>query len=716
MYIAHKRDDGKLQPLKDHLIGVAESAAGFAAVFDAADHAWAAGLIHDAGKYSRKGQQRMMDPDHVAKVDHSTAGAKIALEILRDRMLAECAAGHHGGLMDMGSKFSAEGDGTLLGRCRKQMNGAMSYDAFFQEMSDFSLQSKPPLWLLKQQTPFRFQFYTRMLFSCLVDADFLDTESFFEPARKEIRKSEDHIPEMEQLIRTYIQPWLKNPQNAINRQRSNILQTCLDAASQPPGLYSLTVPTGGGKTVSSLAFAAAHANYNHQKRIIYVIPYTSIIEQNAEVFRQIVGEERVLEHHHLVDYTGTEDSENEADRRKMLATENWNAPVVVTTAVQFFESLFSNKNSRCRKLHNIANSVIIFDEAQMLPLHYLQACVCAIAELVLNYHVTAVLCTATQPSLNKLFQAYDSSLIPKEIFRNAEAARPVFQRVTYTTESLADTDCLASKLSEKKQVLCIVNRRKTAQELFQKLPENSRFHLSTLMTAEHRSEILEQVRERLKSGQPCHLVSTSLIEAGVDIDFQEVWREIAGLDSIIQAAGRCNREGKRDVSASVVTVFSLGNRPPRSMEMNVKAAEMVMEKSRELDSAASIKTYYDYLLWMLQDRIDQSGIMKLCGEMAFESIAERFHLIDSETKTVYIPTETNEALLDELAHGRVNRAIMRKLAKNAVNIYPWEFEELRKAGKVKDVMENAAILADKSAYSSERGLILQFGGGDALWI
>lgn len=480
MYIGHKSDDGRIQALKEHLEGVASRAGAFAAPFFGQAHAQRTGILHDAGKYSEAGQKRMNDPKNTAKVDHATAGARIAQAQLRDAYGAVAIAGHHGGMPDLGNKLSGEGDGTLCGRIQKDLSGKLDASAFWQENKiekDGGVVF--PEWLQKEHIPFSHQFYTRMLFSCLVDADFLDTEAFMKKGEKpeELRGHyvalKDLKPRFDQSI-AELKEKSKKAKKEINGKRNEILNDCLEAGAGKPGLYSLTVPTGGGKTISSLAFAMAHAKQNDMKRIIYVIPYTSIIEQNAKVFREILGDENVIEHHSGIQVDEDEKNtmeENEVLRRKMLATENWDAPVIVTTAVQFFDSLFSNKPSKCRKLHNIADSVIIFDEAQMIPLAYLKPCVCAIGELVRHYHATAVLCTATQPSLNRMFSEYDKNLTVHEICHDVAELQMFFRRVRFEDAGQMDLDGVTEAMTRQNQVLCIVNKKKSAQELFYKLPK-----------------------------------------------------------------------------------------------------------------------------------------------------------------------------------------------------------------------------------------------------
>ena len=713
MYIGHKKDQNAYQALSEHLMDVSKLAGLFGLSFGAGEHAMRVGILHDAGKYSPAAQKRMADPEHTAKVDHSTAGAKIALEHCRDGAGALAIAGHHGGMPDIGGRMASDGDGTLLGRIKKDLSGPYDYTAFWRE-NTVDKRDLTPRWL-RQANPFAGQFYTRMLFSCLVDADFLDTEQFMRGETP--RGGFDDISIILGRLKHYIQPWIDNPTTEINQKRCAILSDCLRAGEDQRGLYTLTVPTGGGKTISSLAFALTHAVKNGLERIIYVIPYTSIIEQNAAVFKNVLGEENVIEHHSSVEFDVDGDIEKPEVMRRMLATENWDAPVIVTTAVQFFESLFSNKPSRCRKLHNIANSVIIFDEAQMLPLSYLKPCISAIAELVRHYRATAVLCTATQPSLGRLFRDYDESIAGREICENISELQSFFRRVHFVRKGSMDCETLAQSIEQKLQILCIVNTRKTAQEVYAMLPEEGSYHLSTRMTPEHRSGVLDEIRTRLRDGLVCRVVSTSLIEAGVDVDFPEVWREMAGLDSILQAAGRCNREGRRNASESEVVMFTLPGGVPKGIQPNAVAAEIAMENTEYIDESPVIRRYFEQLYWQKGDQaLDTEEMMKLCTRPNMKSIAEKFHLIESNTKTIYIPTEANAEDIRLLQMGVLSRSLMRRLGRSAVSVYPWDWKKLLDAGIIKEVTENTAVLEDRSAYDPACGLKMDREPGQGLWI
>ncbi|MDO4548279.1 MAG: CRISPR-associated helicase Cas3' [Clostridia bacterium] len=711
-YIGHKRDDGKAQPLRDHLYGVARLAEDFARPFSAGGHAALTGDLHDVGKYGSDAQARMKDPKRVKKVDHSTAGVQQAFA-RRDVLMAFAIAGHHGGMPDMGSRASTSGDGTLMGRVLKQI--PRDYATGMKEIS--LPDASTPAWLdLKDR--YAMSFYTRMLFSCLVDADFLDTEAFMRPDAPE-RGGGDGMEALFNRLMDKTAKWA-NPSKAINKKRCDILAQCLAAGQMPCGLYSLTVPTGGGKTVSSLAFALAHALYHGKSRIIYVIPYTSIIDQNAAIFSDILGENNVISHHSAIDMPDDPlDAQEESEKRRRLASENWDAPIVVTTAVQFFESLHASRPGKCRKLHNIANSVVIFDEAQMIPVKYLKPCVAAIAQLVRNYDVTAVLCTATQPYLKELFARFAPDMTAHEICADVEDMFEFFKRVSFQMEGEIGETELAARISAASQVLCIVNTRARARRIYDLLPPESRFHLSTLMTARHRKKILGRIRDRLNEGKTCRVVSTSLIEAGVDIDFPTVWREKAGLDSIIQAAGRCNREAENSPGESVVHVFSCPGAAPLMFRQNIDASDVAMSAGYSIDDPACVEMYFKSLYKFKGDSIDQKKILEKCENMEFRTVANEFKLIDENTMAIYIPDATDEknvAALNALRHGEYTRETLRRLATSAVNVYESHLIALLSAGKLECTADGFYILSDMESYNYETGLSLQSDPGSGIWI
>ncbi|MCF6179678.1 MAG: CRISPR-associated helicase Cas3', partial [Geopsychrobacter sp.] len=545
-FYAHSTDNpdkSDWQLLEDHLRGVAQLAAEFAAVFGAGEWGRAAGLLHDAGKATGAFQARLEGSSK--RVDHSSFGAQLAKEDAGrlGLLLSYAIVGHHGGLPDGGAQETE-----LHYRLKY---GKVPEDVVKLPVTELSSELLPPFKFLtkesRQHAGFSLGFFARMVFSCLVDADFLDTEKFCSPERTEQRPTaKNSQPDsLKKALDSYLAKLVQKAEpTPLNLIRQDILAQCRRKAELLPQIFSLTVPTGGGKTLSSLSFALNHAVKNGLRRIIYAIPFTSIIEQNAKVFQDIFGREQVLEHH--CNFKEKDEPEEAAyNRQRGLAIENWDAPLVVTTNVQLFESLFSNKPSRCRKLHNIAGSVIVLDEAQAIPTEYLEPCLEALRELVEHYGCTVVLCTATQPALDDKSKL--RSALP-EITEIIDAPQELYEKLRRTqvqfVGKLANED-LAARVDVEEQVLCIVSTKPQARALFEQLqtPEGA-FHLSTNMYPEHRRRVLEQIRKQLKQSMPCRVISTTLVEAGVDLDFPVVYRAMAGLDSIAQAAGRCNREGK----------------------------------------------------------------------------------------------------------------------------------------------------------------------------
>lgn len=711
-YVAHINKNGSKQFLIEHLLGTSNLSAKFAAVFGMENIGKCIGLYHDIGKYSNGFQNRILFDG--PKVDHSSAGA---IEMKKTFPIgAFCIAGHHSGLMNLGSnKFLVEG--TLCNRFNKKLIGNLDYSAFKEEnrlIIDTKCLHQQAREFYGQNT-FSCMFLIRMLFSCLVDADFLDTESFMSCDGK-VRNGFDDLSTLYERYTKHVAKF-KAAKSCIHSKRNEINEECLEAASGTESIYSLTVPTGGGKTIASLGFALKHAVMHKKSRIIYVIPFTSIIEQTADVFKEIVGSKNVVEHHMNVDYDKDEQLTDVDIERAKLATENWDAPIIVTTNVQFFESLFANKVSRCRKLHNIANSVIIFDEAQMLPNDFLKPCVHAIDELVAKYKVTAVLCTATQPSLDKLFP---TNVAIKEICKDVEGLYNFFRRVRYQQDEYDSIESLAAEINSQQKVLCIVNSKKTAQALFDKLDQKNCFHLSTFMCPQHRREELKKIREILKNDTdnalPCKVIATSLVEAGVDLDFPVVYRELAGLDNIIQAAGRCNREGKNSWEDSVVHIFKLaadGAKYPSFLKLPIEVTESIRTRHEDIASVEAIKDYFDELHILKGDRLDVKNIISRSGkDFPFKDIARDFVLIDNEGKNIFIPCdEESKILLQRLRNGERNRELLRAVGQYTVNVYPNQFDKLRGQGALDIIDDNIAVLIDTEKYDMQKGLIVNIEDG-----
>lgn len=720
-YYAHSlenADKSRWQPLKDHLVAVAEQARSFASTFGAAEFGWAAGSLHDAGKATREFQLRLEDPR--LRVDHSSAGARIAAARYGPlgRIIAYVVAGHHSGIPDGGDKAA---EGSLAYRLStKEVPDCSAY------ASKLELPPQLPRLTIRPQPDhpgFSVAFFTRMVFSCLVDADFLDTERFMDSRKSMMRAGAPDIVALQARLGRYLRQKTANaPSTHVNRMRAQVLQDCLAAAQNKPGLFTLTVPTGGGKTLSSFAFALSHAALYGLERVIYVIPFTSIIEQNAAVFREAVGADAVLEHHSNV-IRHEEDETSELTRRLELAEENWDMPLVVTTNVQFFESLFSNKSSRCRKLHNVAKSVIILDEAQMLPVELLEPCVGALTELVRNYGATVVLCSATQPALDGLFP---KGINAKEIVQDPVALYDALKRVVVSNRGKLRNDELVVEVLRHRQALCIVNTRAHARELFERLGgDEGHYHLSAAMCPVHRAQRLGEIRERLRSDKPCRVISTQLVEAGVDVDFPVVIRAIAGIDSIAQAAGRCNREGLRD-RGDVLVFWPAGGEGMGHVwfKRTASIAAPIVEGWYDPLALEAVERYFRDLYFYEGARLDARGIMERLEAGAkslnfpFEEVARLFRVIGEDTFSIVIPFDDEcKRLLAQAKSNGIDRTLARRIQPYTVSVHVWEYKQLCDSGALENVA-GLEMLRDVSLYDSRYGLnvIGSKERGDECWI
>jgi CRISPR-associated endonuclease/helicase Cas3 len=704
-----------LHPLEEHLREVARLARGFADPFGNGDWAGLAGLWHDLGKYKpdfqeyirdRSGYERdEADEGGPGKVDHTAAGAIHAIERLKGagRALAYLIAGHHSGLPDW-MKEEATGRG-LEERLQERRH------------LEESLQGGAPVTILettvpttspcgKQIDPEHCHLWIRLLFSCLVDADFLDTEAFMDPEKAGHRPSGADLEDLRAKYDAYMATKQSSASDTpVNRLRRQILEDCRNGAEMEPGFFSLTVPTGGGKTLASMGFALDHAIRHGKRRVVVAIPYTSIIEQTAETLRDVFGDDAVLEHHSNLD------SDRETPRSK-LATENWDAPIVVTTNVQLFESLFAARTSACRKLHNLVDSVVILDEAQMLPPEFLKPVLSGLRGLVENFGTSVVLCTATQPALEGWIGGpaaphgqggFQGLAGIRELMSDRDELSRRLRRVRLVHHPKGDQPStwkeIASELESHLRVLCIVNTRKDCRELHGLLPKGT-IHLSALMCGEHRSRVISEIKGHLGRDDSIRVVSTQLVEAGVDLDFPVVYRAMAGLDSIAQAAGRCNREGSiPDGGLGEVVVFLPPKPAPIGLlrkgedagkEMFRVAAEAVAELSPE-----AFHRYFQILFRKLD--FDQKGIMALLAngdawrfQIQFRTAAQRFKLIDDAAQTaviVWFETKrfNSRVLLEDLRRFGPNRKLMRRLQRCTVNVPERGWKALLDQGSISEV-------------------------------
>lgn len=723
------------QTLEEHSKGVAELASEFASVFDSAPYARLLGAYHDAGKSRpsfqnyllrenglRHGEER--NQNHV----HSSVGALFLKNNLKGfgAFLAYAVAGHHSGLGNWC------GEKSLKERWEHDKEHLLEFSVkqwLEEERKVYPLPSGivlPSWWKGRKED---LSFWIRMLFSCLVDADFLDTERFLDMQKSEERKGYASLEELSVLFDRKIYEWelrAKEKKNRINEIRHEIRLACERAAEWSPGFFSLTVPTGGGKTFSSTAFAFHHAKKHGMRRIIYVIPYTSIIEQTADELSRFLGRENVLEHHCNLEFCKYDSTEKES--RWRLSSENWDAPVVVTTAVQFFESLYGNKASVCRKLHNIAGSVVILDEVQLLPPSLLLPIAESIYQLGRNYGCSVVLSTATQTSLGKIPPLNKESIreiipLEMELYRKLKRTRielpqPNGPRMTW--------ESVAEELRRSPQVLCIVNTRRDAKELYQAMPEGT-LHLSASMCGQHRSKVIQEIRKRLKQGLEVRVVSTQLIEAGVDVDFPIVYRAYTGLPSLVQSAGRCNREGGRTEGRVVVFM------PPRpSPKGELRWYEdtltdmLASNFGLDVDSREVFPEFYQ----RFYDR--QHDLGKAFNELLardaayaqfqFSEAAEKFRMIDPagsvglivdfQEKDAKGNVKGDKELLALLRKIGPTKELMRKLQRYTVSIPRGFFDKLVNLGGVVEGYPGSDVYVQGcgSLYDEETGLDMNWDG------
>jgi CRISPR-associated endonuclease/helicase Cas3 len=707
--------------LDDHLRGTAEKASQFASIFDSAEWGYAAGISHDLGKSPQNWQKYLCKKsgfdEHAhlenisGKMEHSAPGAKYIEEIWGKRIsaiLSYCIAGHHTGLPDwIGTQ------GALTYRLQNtKIEGIPDY---IKEL----INHVPPKTLPRsfERKGLDLSLWIRMLFSCLSDADFLDTERYMNIDQHQNRSRYLSVNILLELFNNHMTKMkTEAPSSIINQVRESVLNDCRNSAMRKPGFFSLTVPTGGGKTLSSMAFALEHSVRFKKDRVIYVIPYTSIIEQNADVFRNVFGADQVVEHHSNI-------NDQDLTAKSRLAAENWDAPIIVTTSVQFFESLFAVKTSRTRKLHNICNSVVILDEAQLVPVEFLTPILRTMELLVKFYKVTFVICTATQPAFEKRDDSPDFPGIPKnsigEIINDVPSLYKTLKRVKIEIPDDLTSVCtwneIAQELKLFESVLCIVSERKSCKELFHLMPEGT-YHLSALMCAQHRSEIITKIKSDLKFKRPVRVISTQLVEAGVDLDFPVVYRAIAGLDSIAQAAGRCNREGLLNVEDKLgkVVVFVPQKKAPSGFLR--KAAEtttrLLSQGLPDPIDQCVFPCFFSELYWKANN-LDRKRILDLLKPeesesgiaIQFRTAADAFNLIDdSMQRSVLIPFGEGKELIQHLKEQGPVRNLIRKLQRYTVNVYENDFNELLNRGSLEEVSIGFFALLCEVEYDSNTGL------------
>ncbi len=742
-YYAHSANtQGHWHRLAEHLASVARSARQFTddgcpLLSDAAH--WT-GLLHDLGKYRVEFQQYLRsERDGSTETHHAVYGAALAFQ--RGWLgPAFAIAGHHAGLHDHNQLQS------LIQDPKYQTNHRVALLAarFGEELGRLPDEIAEPEFA--SNNIYRSEFYIRILFSALVDADFLDTEAHYQGVSRPSCKL--RARELLQLLLREKES--KPTEGELNAIRSRIFQQCLDKADDPPGFFSLTVPTGGGKTLSVMAFALAHAACHDLRRVIVVIPYLSIIEQNAAQYRRILDPENkgiVIEHHSAaIVPEDADESRPKAPLEKHAeeyAAENWDAPVIVTTSVQFIESLFASRTARCRKLHNIMRSVVIFDEVQTLPTHLLSPLLNVFRDLRDNYGVSFVFSTATQPAFRHRPSSLGEGFKPgdvREITQNTADTFNRLRRVKFCLPKMNETtswNSVAENMSSQRQTLCVVNLRRHAFEAWQKLrravpaeEKESVFHLSSAMCAEHRLDVLGSdrnplrgtVRYRLRNNQPCRLVSTQMIEAGVDVDFPAVWRALGPLDSIVQAAGRCNRENRLRDAAGNLTLGEVIIFVPEEHKLPPgvyrTASDITASLLTGVESAALatdhtlFEKYFDQLYQFVPTDID---IQREREKLHFRKVAELARVIKDDTQPVIAPYRNGCEIVEHIrtraivkGQPRFNRDDLRQLQRFMVNLHQRDFQKLLALKAIRPLLPNLEIyVLEKGWYHADLGVVIE---------
>lgn len=672
--ISHlRRDTGSddrwiIQSNEEHSAGVAVLAGKFGEPFGSSDWCRCAGLLHDKGKeqsgfqkYIRRKSGYEAASGHTSKCPHAFVGSLLA-DSAGLVPLAPVIAGHHAGLPD---------DVDLKDILSRPVPDGISIN------SGLPCPSLPPI---KEEQ--QYSHWIRMMFSSLVDADYLDTEKFMQPETAAMRFKKTGLPDLLPRLEEYLANLKSNSRpSPVNEIRANIQERCREMSSGQPGFYSLTVPTGGGKTLSSLVWAIRHAVRYGKKRIIIAIPYTSIILQTAAILRDIFGEENVLEHHSEIDYN--EDDSDTTRTGMRLATENWDYPVIVTTNVRLFESMFAARPGKCRKLHNICDSVIILDEIQTLPIAFLQPIVDALQVYKSIFGASVLFTTASMPAIGKdelyetrMLQARGNAFkgIPgiTEIIPESWNLHEKLRRVLIETydRTVLSAEQVAEQMCRHQKVLCIVNTRRHAKDVFDALPkEGITLHLSKNMHSKHIKHVLRQIAEALSDDDQAvvRVVATQLVEAGVDLDFPYVMREQIGLDSIIQAAGRCNREGRLD--EGVCSVFSMGD-VPRGYMTQCNNARQNMSLTDDLQSPAAMRDYFGKLYFHQDFDVHHIGDdLNNPLEINFRTAAENFKLIDdSDQVNVVIACQDTLQAIQRLESGFASQADFRTLSAYSIGL------------------------------------------------
>ncbi len=726
--IAHKRSDtGETQSIRTHSEQTATLAAGFA-IDELKEIVSACGILHDVGKYQPSFQRRIRGES--IQAPHALCGAKAAKAHYPKgpacRMMEYVVAGHHAGLPDYGGKADASTFPTLCGTLRRS---AEPFEIYREELSTPPLDSEAfSAWLqLDCHTPEdvaeKYAFITRYVFSCLTDADSLNTEAFDQGAEREPLTAD--FQTCLNLINTKLNGF--HCETPLQEARALIQEQAYAQSKTEADVFMLNMPTGSGKTLCSLKFALERVLYSHKKRLIFIIPYNSIINQTAKVFESVLGSAAaILRHQSTWIYEDDRTLVDEERTARSKATENWDAPIIITTAVQFFESLYGNRRSQLRKLHNMQDALLVFDEAHLLPRAFLAPCLKGIALITRTLRSEAVLLTATMPDYRGLFERFG---IPEMSVINLVSDRGlfgVFQKCRYQALGFVSVEWLLMQAAQAPSCLLIVNSRKTARALYIASPVKRKYHLSTWMTSMDRERVIEEICQALKAQEESYLrpdevpederilvISTSLVEAGVDLDFHTVYRELTGLDSILQSGGRCNREGKRPMAD--VYVFELeDNAGATQMDARVGITREIFNTYVTIDSPEAIVAYYDRLFLAHEDELTSHSITRVDTEsftfdpraptqLPFRSHAQSFQLIDAPTYAIAVPCNDNRDLIARIPFG-LSRNDRQKLQRYACSVSPYDFRRMLERHLVEVDRSGLIFLKNEQAYRADTGI------------
>ena len=734
-YYAHSKEiNGEeiYQSILEHAEGVSQKMISFSDGFCEKSFAKSIALLHDIGKYQENFQQRIKGKN--IQVSHAICGAREWQKFTLPDAAAYIIAGHHAGIPDRGNENAPS---TLLYRLEHEESD--SYGAYENELKSLipegnHIPYKGAVSSCNETAWKEYAFWIRMMFSCLVDADFLDTEAFCSQNKIERGMTAD-FESCLKILKEKLLLLQKDSVTDTEKARTALQNQVLSHKKENANFYYMNMPTGSGKTLTSMLFALERLITVKKKRIIYVIPYTSIIDQNAKVFKALFGNNCVLEHHCNFDY---DTYENISTKEKaLLASENWDAPIIITTNVQFFESIYSNRTSKLRKLHNLTDSILIFDEAHMLPSGYFQPCLEAIKILTTRYNCEAIFLTATMPDFDKWLKTFQCDGVTTCNLIEDTTSFEAFRRSKIENLGEIDSTFLLERVMEYQSALVVVNSRKTAKSLYDQY-SGKKYHLSTYMNHYDRDRVIENIKNSLIRKEKFCLFSTSLIEAGVDLDFDAVFRESAGLDNLLQTAGRCNRNGQKDRSKCTTYSFSLENQSFQKTISDLKIKQYYTQKTFEqyedIASPEAIRFYYDRLFADEKTKMNANNFLyakqvgansdysrhakmfktdQIFGKISyynFAGYADTFHLIDDHTKPLMIINAENrdetEKLLCSLKYAESGRHIYRKLQKYMISLRPYEWEILQKAGVIQK-REGIDCLANENYYHPETGICFE---------